>query len=250
MKQVLKIAAVVLAVVLYCGCRSVVFSPKVDSLLAEVRKARDPQGKLATVNSLVMKGEFRSDRKNKPVTMEFDFKKPDKLRVKAVIPGKEAFVKAYNGKTAWIFRTDKGIKELQGSQLDSIRFQAKLLNPAVKLGNIFESIKLAGESVEVGEKCYKFECTPKPEFHMNPITFFVSKKSKLIVKRIETQKTDDGQETELVTIFNDYQPADGIMVARNIVSCRQDTLMEFNVKSVEWNTDLNNTFFNPPKAVK
>ena len=250
MKHVLKIAAIAMLVTLYCGCRSVVFSPEVDNILAKVKQTRDPQGKLPSMQSVVIRGEFRSDTKGKPMKMELAFKKPEKLRVTVVIPGKEAFVKAYNGQNAWLYTTGKGVKELKGQQLQGIKFQAALLRPGADLSKVFDSIKLKGESVEVGQKCYKFVCTPKAEYNLKPITFYVSKKSMLIVKREETQIINGDHEVALTTIFNDYQPVDGILVARNIVSYREGNLMEFNVKSVEWNAGISDSSFDPPKPLK
>jgi len=236
--------------VLYCGCQSVKFSPKVDKIIAKIRQKRDPQGKLASINTEITKGEFSINTTNEPISMKLSFRKPDMMRVDIIIPGKAAFIKAYNGKQGWLFSTQEGVKELSGEPLDEIRLQAMLLNPMPKLSDIFETIKLKGISQQVGEKCYKFVCQPKSEFKSQPIIFYVSTKTYLIIKREEIIDGANGKKVKVITVFNDYQPADGILVARNIVSLRNGNLMAFNVKSVEWNKTLNDSVFTIPEELK
>ena len=250
MKNVLRLMLVTLLTLFYCGCQSVTFSPEVDAILVKIRKAKDPLGKLSKMETQVLKGEFRSDTKNEPMQMELAFKKPDMMKIKVNIPGDVAFVKAFNGKQGWLYSTKEGLKELKGKPLEEIKLQALLMAPGVKPTDIFETVKLDGESMEVGEKCYKFVCQPKAEFKSQPITFFISKKSFLLIKRIETHDTEEGHEIDVVTVFNDYQPADGIMVARHIVSNRLGDLMELNVTSVSWNEELDISGFQPPEELK
>ena len=247
MRNTGKLLVLLMLAALYCGCQSVTFSPKVDSLLTKMRKAKDPQGKLNSINTAVIKGEFKSDEKNKPMTMELDFKRPDKLKVEVVVPGKTAFVTGFDGKTGWVYRAGKGVEKLEGRKLNQVKLQAQLLAPGADLSRIFKSIELKGTSQEVGEKCYKFVCIPKDEFQLKPITFYVSQKTMMVVKRVETQVTSNGADVELTTIFTDYQPVDGIMVARDIVSLRGGQLMEFNVKSVKWNEPVDDSSFTLPK---
>ena len=250
MKQTAQLFLLSLLAMLYCGCQSVTVSPEVQRIITKIREVRDPQGKLAEINTQIVKGEFRNNTEEKPMTMEISFKKPDKMKVKVVIPGEASFVKAYNGKQGWLFSTDSGVYEIEGKQLDEMRLQALLLNPMPKLLDIFDSITLGEDSVEVGEDCYTFICTPKPEFKSQPITFYVSKKSYKILKREEEIDSAKGKIVHSITVFNDYEPADGILVARNIVSFRNGTLMEFNVKSVQWNPKLNDDDFNMPDELK
>jgi len=250
MKKTVQLFMLAGLAMLYSGCQSVTFSPKVSKIIAKIRETKDPQGKLASINSEVTKGEFRSNTTNKPISMELSFRKPDKMRAEIIIPGKVALVKAYNGKTGWLYSTKRGVKELSGKALDEIKLQAMLLNPMPKLADIFESIKLEGTSSQVGEECYKFVCQPKPEFNSQPIIFYVSTKTYLILKREEMIDGENGKTVKVITVFNDYRPADGIMVARHIVSLRNGKLMEFNVKSVEWNKKLNDSVFSIPKPFK
>jgi len=250
MKKVGQVSIFLLVVTLFCGCQSVNFSPEVDELLAKVRKAKDPEGKLQEMHSQVIKGEFRTDTKNKPMQMELAFKKPKMMKIKVNIPGDVAFVKAFNGKQGWLYSTKQGLKELKGKALDEIKLQALLMAPGAKPEDIFETVKLGGESMELGEKCYKFVCQPKAEFNSQPITYFISKKSFMLIKRIEIHDTEDGDEVDIVTVFNDYQAADGIMVARHIVSNRLGDLMELNVTSVSWNEELDISGFQPPEELK
>ena len=250
MKQIAQLFLLSLATMLYCGCQSLEISSEVQQIITKVRQVRDPQGKLAKIESQVMKGEFRNNTKDKPMTMEIAVKQPNMMRITVIVPGETAFIKAYDGKQGWFFSTNSGVNEVTGKQLDELKLQAYLMSPIPKLSDIFESITLGEDSVEVGEECYTLICTPKAEFHSQPITYYISKKSYKILKREEEIDSAKGKIVNAITVFNNYEPSNGILVPRNIVSFRDGKLMEFNVKSIQWNAKLNKSDFTMPEKLQ
>ena len=247
MRTVVLLASIAAAVAL-CGCQSVVFSPEVDELIVKIRMAKDPNGVLQRVDTKVVKGTFRTDTKRKPMPMTLTFKKPGKMRVDVETPSGK-FVKVYDGKTGWSFFPGNKLKILSGTALDETKLQAKLLSPGMKLSEIFETIKLDGESEVAGRKCYKLVGQPKKIFNSDPISIFVDKETNLILKREEVIHTAKGKRLQVSTLFNDYRSAGGVMMARNIISYVEDDIAEFNVDSVVWDENVNDSFFSVPSKL-
>ena len=247
-KGVMFLAPAIAAAVLMCGCQSVMFSPEVDGLLAKMRKAKDPAGVLARAKTKTITGTFRTSTKDQPMKMTLRFKKPDKMRVDVDTPDGK-FVKACDGKTAWSFSSKTGLKVLKGQPLYQTRLQALLLSPGMKLANIFESIKLVGTDKVADRSCYKFVCQPKKSFHSRPITFYVDKETMLVVERDEKLYTVKGRVLNAKTFFNGYESANGVMMPKNIITYADGDVAEFNVDSIEWDENVNNSTFDLPKKM-
>jgi len=247
-KGAILLAQVTVAGMLLCGCQSVVFSPQVDGLLAKMRKAYDPKGTLANATTKTISGTFRTDTKSTPMRMTLRFKRPDKLRVDVDLPNGK-FIKAFDGKTAWSFAPKTGLKVLKGTALDGTHLQALLLSPGMKLSNIFESIKLVGTETVGGKSCYKLICQPKKMFNSKPMTYYVDKDTMLVVERVEELRTVDGKTSSAKTFFNRYEPADGVMVARNIITYVNGDVAEYNVDSVVWDSPMDDSLFTKPNKM-
>ncbi len=216
-----------------------------DELLTKIRMSKDPNGVLQRVDTKVIKGTFRTHTKQKPMPMTLSFKRPGKMRVDVETPSGK-FIKAYDGKIGWSFFPGKELKILSGAALDEAKLQAKLLSPGLNLTEIFESIKLDGEAEVAGRKCHRLVGQPKKTFNAEPITIFVDKETNLILKREEVIHTAKGKRLNVSTIFYDYRPADGVMMARKIISYAGNDIAEFNVDSVEWDENIDNSYFSVP----
>jgi len=249
MKYFLQTLICMSLLVLFTGCQSV-FSPQVDDLLAKMRAKRDPQGKLSTITSRIVKGDFRSNTKEKGATLAVKIKDPDLIRFDIVIPGKISLIKAYDGKTAWEFSTKRGFRQLKGYEFNDLRFQASFLNPKNKPKDIFSSITIDGEEKVMGQPCIKLICKPKKKFGVHPIVMFVDKKTFLLKKRIETQGNAKFGFFKVSTIMDNYKMIDGILVPATLISYANGNIMEFEIKEIQWNKKIHNSIFTAPKILK
>ncbi|NOY74564.1 MAG: hypothetical protein GXP32_02070 [Kiritimatiellaeota bacterium] len=228
------------------GCATVMFSPEVDAILAKMRKAQDPQGKLASIRSKKVIGECRRNTREKPAESTVLSMKPDMIRIKMINPDGISMEKGFDGETGWCFVTGKPLSILKGKSLKALRFIALLRSPGVCLKDVFKSIELKGEAMASGRKCYEFVCEPKSEFELPPIVYYVDKETYLPVKRIESHRFPDGRILRITIYYNQYSLESGIMFPHNLTSEVNGGLMEVNVKSVEWNVPCSKKDFAAP----
>jgi len=78
------------------------------------------------------------------------------------------------------------------------------------------------------------------------MTFYVDKDTMLIVERDEKIYTASGKVLNAKTFFNDYEPADGVMMPRNIITYANGDVAEFNVESIKWDADMDDSIFDLP----
>lgn len=250
MKYFAKILICLSLLLVFSGCQSV-FSPQVESLLDKMRTKVDPQGKLDSITSQIIKGTLlRRSLKNKRASITVKIQNPDMLRFDIIIPGDVSLVKAFDGKSGWEYSTKRGYRDLKGDELNTLKFQAAFLNPAKKAKDVFSSITIDGEAKVMGQPCYKIICQPKKEFNCQPITMFVDKKTYLLRRRIEKQENPAVGTVTVSTIMDHYKSFDGILVPQTIISYVNGDLTEYDINSVRWNEKINISTFNPPELLK
>lgn len=236
-----------LAIPLYfCGCGTVMFSPEVDTILAKMKRVRDPQGKMASIESKRVIGVFRRNTTDKPAELTILCKKTDMFKIKLIEKGGFSMEKGFDGETGWRFVTGKPLSILKGKPLKALHFLAAFRSPGVCLSKVFESIELKGEGIEAGRKCYEFVCTPLKKFDLPSMTYYIDKETYLPVKRVESHRMADGKILRIGIYFNEFSLENGIMVPHNIVSEVNGQIMEVNVDSVEWNVPCDKKDFAAP----
>ena len=231
------------------GCNNICGGPcqNADSIVAEMEKAVNVSYNSTLPSSAVIVYDSGIGDKNKSrVTLKL--KAHDKIRLE--VKRKDSImVSAFNGQKGWEYITGSKLRELQGNELDELKFQAAYLAPNVKLNKLFSDIKLAGSAEAAGIKCWKLICTPRASFASQPIDIFVDKEKFLIVKSIE--KIDkDKKVIDITTYFGDYEDKDGLMVPQLMISqINGHQLLESKLVSVKWDAYLADSEFDIPKAL-
>lgn len=246
MLKSLMLSGLLVAAFFICGCGTVMFSPEVDAVLAKMKLAQDPEGKLASIHSKKIIGVFRRTTKEKPAHLTVLAKKPNMIKISLFKSDGESMQKGFDGKAGWRFITGKPLAILSGQQLNALHFLAVFRSPGMRLVDVFETIELKGESIEAGRKCYRFVCKPLSEFNLPSLTYYVDKETYLPVKRVESHRMPNGKILRIAIYLNKFSLVDGIMVPHNMVSEVNGQLMEVNVKSVEWNAPCSKEDFDAP----
>ncbi|HBC88597.1 MAG TPA: hypothetical protein DCZ94_16745 [Lentisphaeria bacterium] len=220
----------------------------VDSILAKMRKAMDPDGASAKITTQVVTSRIDTpDLKEGSMVVEIKY--PNQMRIRA--ESKDAiFMKGCDGKVGWEFSTKKGLREIKDKELDNLKFQIMFLSPKEKTKEIFESITLAGEENVKKQPCYKFICKPKSAYGLEPINIYVDKKTYLVAKTEEIHVGPDKQPIEVTRYFLNYEKTNGINFPMKIISEVGGKIIELTVKSIVWNEDLTDTAFDIPDEIK
>ncbi len=247
MRKMLTMSGFLSGLMLLSGCMS---TPEgdLDVILANMRKALDPDGLSANIKTQVVTSKIDSLH-IKDGKMVVEVKYPDKLRIRA--ESKDGiFMKGCDSKEGWEFTTKHGLREIKGKELDNLRFQIVFLSPKEKAKDVFESARLEGEEVVNRKPCYKLLCTPKPAYSMAPVNIYVDKKTFFVIKTEETHIGPDDQPVEVARYFMDYRKTDGMYFPMKIISEAGGKIAELAVESIEWNNDLSDTAFDIPDEIK
>ena len=231
------------------ACRST-FSPEVESLLAKMKTAVDPHGRIESIESQEVRGNFRRSTADRGATMSIRAVRPDKVRTDIIIPGDVSIIRTFNGKTAWEYTTRAGYRELVGTELSRIKLQALSIVDFRLPAAVSSQIVIDGEAQVMGAQCIRLVCTPKEEFEFQPFTLFVDKNSFLIRKRVEEHGNQDIGSFQVSTVYDDYFDYDGVLVPRTMISQVHNQIIEYDVTSVAWNEKFHDATFNPPEKLK
>ena len=228
---------------LLAGCATT--STNITKILDKMDKAYTPAMKPGSLKTEIATGTFQQDKRIGQLTMKL--KAPDKIRMQLVTP-KKTIIKGYDGKTAWEFTSDKGVRIVKGEELDEARLQARLLSPSMKMRKLCSSIKLDGTEQVIGKTCWKLVCQPVAELRSQPITLYVDTKTCLIIKMVEIIDTETGT-GEVKTYLGDYRNAGGVMCPMAIHTFNGNTLTEIKFKSIKWNKPIDDLDFAPPQSL-
>lgn len=229
------------------GCQSTP-DGDVDSILAKMRKAIDPDGLSSKVKTQVVTSKVDGAR-IKDGKMVVEVKYPDKLRIRA--DSKDGvFMKGCDGKTGWEFTTKSGLREIKGKELDNLRFQIVFLSPKEKVKDVFESVTVAGEEVVNRKPCYKLICKPKQAYSMEPLTIYVDKKTSYVIKTEETHIGPKDTPFEVTRYFMNYEKTEGMYFPMKIISESGGRISELTVESISWDEELSDTAFDIPDQIK
>ncbi len=238
----LKFALLAGILVLAAGCTTP--QPELPRLLEKIDKAYTPGVEPGTIKTEIAHATVKQDKTVGKLT--YKLKIPDKIRMQLVIPD-ETVIKGYNGKTAWEYSTKNGLRVLKGKELDEAKLQATLLFPVIKMEKVFSDIKIAGEAKALDKPCWKLICLPKSEYKSQPITFYVDKKTYLVIKMDELVDTDNGT-IPVTTYLQNYQNIGGIMSPMLVNIFSENHLTEIKFVDIIWNAPIDDLDFDLPKS--
>ena len=236
------LAGIACAILAVTGCQSTT-QEDVDGILAKMRKATDPKGVAAKINTQVATSTVKNAG-GKPGSLVVKIKFPDKIRIEADT-AEGIFIKAYNGSRGWEFSTKSGLREITGKELGGLKFQVEYLSVKKVFREIFSSIVLDGEEIVNEKPCFKLVCTPIPAYSCEPLTIYVDKSTYHVLKTEECHNTQNGV-LSMDRFFHKYQNTGGIDYPMSIISLVGERIIEINVNSVEWNKSIHDSEFNVP----
>ncbi|MEI8245828.1 MAG: hypothetical protein WCI51_08365 [Lentisphaerota bacterium] len=219
-----------------------------DQLLKNIDKATDPVNKAKDVKTVISKYEGSVSMQEIKLQITATFKAPDKS--KTVIKAGENMpdtIEMFNGKEGWTVVPGMGVRQINGPQLDFMKFTAKMSNPANHLRDIFPKIEVAPalEKIE-GQDCYKLTCETDAKLKQLPLAIYVDSKTFLPSKMVVMVFTDMGQ-IPGTTLYSNYKNFDGLVVAT--VQKTQTMGMEMSTRliSIKYNENISDADFNLPK---
>lgn len=219
-----------------------------DKLLNNMDKAVDPDSKAKEIKTVISKYEGSVAMQDIKLQVTSIFKSPDKS--KTIIKAGESMpdsIELFNGRNGWTVVPGMGVRQINGPQLDFMKFTAKLSNPANRMRDIFPKIEVAPVLEKIdGKDCYKLTCQADPKLNQLPLAIYVDSKTFLPAKMVVMVFTDMGQ-IPGTTFYSDYKNMNGLIIPT--VQKTQTMGMEMSTKliSIKYNEAVADSEFELPK---
>jgi outer membrane lipoprotein-sorting protein len=219
-------------------------TPSADELVAKNLAARGGQEKLQSLNTMKMVGNVTFQGMDMPMTLVT--KRPNKMRQQLTVQGQEV-VQAFDGQTVWAQNPmlGPGAQPVEGPQADMIKTQALFDGPLLGYKDRGDTLEVVGEAQVDGAKAWKLKLSRKDGRTMH---IFLDAETGL-ERQMSATMEQNGMTMEVDTIFSDYQPVEGVPVARSVRTLIGGQQMGgLKVTSVEYNVPVEDTaFVMPPK---
>ena len=229
---------------LLCSIPSYAQAPSADELVARNLAARGGADKLASLNTAKLTGSLTLQGMDVPFTMLT--KRPNKMRQEMTMQG-GTIVQASDGQTVWAINPMMGGAEprvIEGPQADMVKNQALFDGPLVGYKERGDTLEVVGPAEVDGAKGWKLKLTRKDGQAMHIV---LDAESGLERQWIATMD-QNGLTMEISTTLSDYQPTDGVQVARAIRTMMDgQQVASLTFSSVEFNVPVDDAVFSMPK---
>ena len=220
-----------------------------DEIIAKIEQAADPHSTGANVKTLITVIELSIPAQQIKMQITEKNKFPDKTKKTTEIPGVTSITNITNNDEAWEI-SQNGVRVITGKELEFIKFQLLMKNPAKKMTEVFKDIKLAeGDFTIEKQECVKLICSPKSELDFPPITMFFSKKD-FLLRRMEMNIESPLGQVPVITTIEKYKLTLGRMIPVKIKNVQAGMLVESKLLSAKENVDIPDSEFENPTPVE
>lgn len=221
---------------------------EVDDIIVKIEKAVDPENVSKTIKTSVQKAELEMPAQNIKMNITVTNKFPNKSRVKTELPGVMTILRVFNGVDGWEYSPVLGMRQIEGKELNSVKFDMAMQTPNNKMRDIFSKIEVPDKREKIGEfECYKFICTPKKKYNQSLIIMFIDTKKFLMRKMDLTVESQMGAiKTE--SIFSDYQKVNKMMVPMVTTMKQAGMDVKLKVLEIKNNAEVNDSEFDKPAS--
>ncbi len=163
-------------------------------------------------------------------------KYPNKYMARMTLNGNELEKVIYNG-IRGVSSKGGQTSELVDVELDELGYEADM-NFNMSYQQLSFDVRLIGVTKVKGKEAYKIHITTGSGI---PIIEYYDIKTKLKLKMVELEYTEDGKKT-ITTYFDDHRSAQGILYPHTITQFADQKLV-FKVQSIELDQDLSDDLF-------
>jgi outer membrane lipoprotein-sorting protein len=219
--------------------------PTVAELIAKNVEARGGESRLSAITTRRVTGTITLQGMD--ARMEVLAKRPN-LMLQEMLAGEQRFVTAYDGQQAWALNPMLGDapQRVEGPQADALRDQAQfdgLLVGAHKRG---EAIEVLGREVVDGTPTWKLAIKRD-----NRVTNVFLDEKTALERKVSATIAGDAGDVLIESVISDYQPIDGAMVPRKVVTRVGGQLQaSVSIESVEFNVPIDDSRFKMPGSAE
>lgn len=214
--------------------------PTVEQVLAHYTRALGGEQALKKLNSRVMKGTFEIQSQNISGSAELDMQAPDHFYSLVSIPDNGEHILTFDGKQAWSFDPQSGLREITGRELTELRRSSQFLYES-RLRSLFAEVRVVEKTTEQDRPAWVLQAVPAEG---QPELFYFDAQSGLLLRHDSTQTTPDG-DVPIEHRYSNYIAMDGVQVP---------TLLRHRDPEIEWQVKFSeirhNVAIDPAKFAK
>ncbi|MFQ5640191.1 MAG: hypothetical protein ACE5IR_19600 [bacterium] len=205
-------------IILFSALTTTALPQTVDEIIQKHIEALGGAEKIQAIKTLKMTGT--STRGNRfEVKFVRYWKYPNLVRNESEIRG-QIMVQAYDGESAWgiiPFRGDGKPQALQGRRAQNFIRQGDFSGPLVHVQEKGLQVEFKGIEEFEGTEVFKLKISGT-----DGRTFFTYLDTQyyMEIKRVVKKPGPDGNEMEITTLFSDYKPVNGVMIAHALETLR------------------------------
>jgi outer membrane lipoprotein-sorting protein len=233
----------ILGLALLVAAPSFAQTPTAEELVAKNLAARGGLEKLQSLNTMKVTGIVAFQGMEMPMTLLT--KRPNKMRQELSMQG-QSIVQAFDGQTVWASNPmlGPGARALEGPQADALKNQALFDGPLVGYKDRGDTIEVVGPAEVEGAKAWKLKVARQDGRSM----FILLDATTFLERQWSVTMEQNGLTMEIDTIIGDYQPVDGVQVARSMRTVMGGNPMgTLKIASVEFNVPVEDSVFVMPK---
>lgn len=209
-----------------------------EAMMERFTRAIDPEGKLGTVQGIRTVSQWTERGAREPTEVTVAHARPNSVLI--AVEGPSGTMKqGYNGNTGWS-SDGSGTRTLGAAETEQLR-AAEGMQSMGRNPSMFRSATLAEPRTIEGKPADCLRLTWKSGAET---TECYSRETGLLVESRSTQQGAQGN-VETVTRYYDYQPANGILVARRLVNEVAGQSQEIKVTEVAVGP-VDPSIFSPP----
>jgi len=215
------------------GSTSTAPLPTADFVLAHYVRALGGEAALKKITSRSLRGTFDAPAQQVTGEAEIEMAAPDHFYSLVKISDDVRFIQAYDGKIAWSYDPQRGLRDLTGAELDQMR-RSSQFEYELRFRELFPQVRVLEKTEEGDRAAWVVEATPATG---SAEKFYFDTETGLMLRHDSLQAGFEGASVPVVHRYSSYVAVDGIQVP---------TLLRHSDPQIEWQVKFTEIHNNVP----
>ena len=222
--------------------------PTVNEIAAKCARGSGGKDAWAKISTQVLSGTMEISTVGITGKIEITSKAPDKVfHMFSLADGQFVQKRGFDGRVGWEFESQKGLKRLEGAQLEDARLEG-IFDTEVRLKEVYPDMKVTGRA-KVGDRNAYAVLTHGPGGKTN--TFYFDAETGLRIAEDSEGPDENGKNEKSNLLYEDYRAVSGIQIPFRIRITSPSVSLVIQVQEVKHNVPVDESIFampseNPP----
>jgi hypothetical protein len=217
--------------------------PTVDEIAAKCARGSGGKDAWAKISTQVLSGTVEITGVGITGKIEITSKAPDKVfHLFSFADGQFVQKRGFDGRAGWEFDSQKGLKRLEGAQLEDARLEG-IFDTEVRLKEVYPDMKVTGRT-RIGDRNAYTVLTHAPGGKTN--TFYFDAETGLRIAEDSEGPDKNGKTEKSNVLFEDYRAVSGIQIPFRIRVTSPSISLVIQIQEVKHNLSVDDVIFAMP----